>query len=70
MKKIYEKPTISEVAFKDPILNIRALSVHNKNGGGNVIISRFGEDEEMYGNMYEDARSRDNDRFWDDDDFD
>lgn len=68
MKKIYEKPTISEVAFKDPILNIRALSVHNKNGGGNVTISRF--EDEPEGDMYEDARSRGGDRFWDDDDLD
>ena len=64
MKKIYEKPIIREVAFKDPIMDISALSVHTKNDGGegHDINIKPGDS----GNLWNDARSKGGRGFWDD----
>lgn len=67
MKKIYEKPIIREVAFKDPIMNITALSVHTKNDEGEGHDINIGNNGGS-GNIYDDARSKGGRGFWDDED--
>ena len=61
MKKIYEKPIVSEVVFKEPIMLISA-SVHDTNAQGDIPIPNSGES----GDMWNDARSKGGRGFWDD----
>ena len=68
MKKIYIIPDIKVVAFKDPIMDISALSVHTKNDGGegHDINIKPGDPGNDSGNMWDDARSKGGRGFWDD----
>lgn len=65
MKKIYIIPDIKVVAFKDPIMDISALSVHTKNGKDGQYDMNIGNTGKE-GNLWDDARSKGGRGFWDD----
>lgn len=68
MKKIYEKPIIERLAFKDPLLDLGGLSVINKNtaDGGQDLTIGVGDDE---GNIWNDARAKNFNSIWEEDAF-